>query len=296
LAPNYGANFLSPFGPLGGACSAGNLKETRIRIKSIKSIEKITKTMKMIASSRLKAAQTRMEKARPFYEGATKILSIIPTDITKKNLIIPVTADRGLCGAINSSIAKITRLTIEHRGANPETEIRLIPIGSKGASFFGRDNAEKIGFSADDLGKRPFTFSAVSVITDKIMQDETFDSVCVIYNKFISVIAYEQIMKDIPSPAQLLSSVELTDYEFEEDQRLFHVQDLFEFELGAAIYHAYAENAASELGARMSAMDSASRNAGDMLKALNVAYNRKRQAAITTELTEIISGASAIES
>jgi len=293
FTPNYGSNFLSPFGPLGGACSGGNLKETRGRIKSVKSIEKITKTMKMIASSRLKAAQTRMEKARPFYEGATKILDLLPVDTTKKNLLIPITADRGLCGAINSSIAKIARQIIDQR---QESDIRLVDIGSKGASFFSRDQGRRIAFSADDLGKRPFGFASVSVITDKIMQEETFDSVTVIFNKFISVIAFSQVVRDIPSPAQLLSKVELSDYEFEEDQRIFHVQDLFEFELGATIYHGYAESAAAELGARMSAMDSASRNAGDMLKALNITYNRRRQAAITTELTEIISGAAAIQS
>jgi len=287
---------LSSFGPLGGAQSAGNLKEVRNRIKSVKSIEKITKTMKMIASSRLKAAQTRMERARPFYEGASKILSILPVDTTKKNLFVCVTSDRGLCGAINSSIAKATRLTIQQRTqVNPQTEFRLIPVGSKGSNLFSRDLGSRVAFSVDDLGKKPFGFASVGLITDKIMQEETFDSASIIFNKFISVIAYSQLIKDVPSPSQMLSSMEILDYEFEEDQRLFHVQDLFEFELAAAIYHAYSENAASELGARMSAMDSASRNAGDMLKALNVSYNRKRQAAITTELTEIISGASAVQ-
>jgi len=127
------------------------------------------------------------------------------------------------------------------------------------------------------------------------MHEESFDSVSVIYNKFISVIAYNQVVQNLPSPSQILSRPEINDYEFEEDQRLFHVQDLFEFGLGATLYNAYCESAASELGARMSAMDSASRNAGDMLKNLNVTYNRKRQAAITTELTEIISGAAAVQ-
>lgn len=288
-------NSLSPFGPLGGAHAAANLKEVRIRIKSVKSIEKITKTMKMIASSRLKAAQTRMEKNRAFYEGATKYLDLLKVDTTKKNLLIPVTADRGLCGAINSSIAKLTRNTVQNRSKEADADIRVVNIGGKAHSLFARDLGNRIGFSVLELSKRPFFFDGVVPITEKIMQDETFDSVTVIHNKFVSVIAYAQEVKNIPSPAQLLNRPELNEYEFEEDQRLFHVQDLFEFTLGTTLYNAYCENAAAELGARMSAMDSASRNAGDMLKALNISYNRKRQAAITTELTEIISGAAAVQ-
>jgi F-type H+-transporting ATPase subunit gamma len=280
---------------MGGAHSAGNLKEVRSRIKSVKSIEKITKTMKMIASSRLKAAQTKMEKNRPFYEGATKYLDPIPVDTTKKSLLIPVTADRGLCGAINSSIAKLTRTTIQTRSKEPDSEIRLINFGGKAHSLFARDQSNRVSFSVLELSKRPFFFDGIVPITEKIVQDESFDSASILYNKFVSVIAYSQDVKNIPSPAQLLSRPELNEYEFEDDQKLFQVQDLFEFTLGTTLFHAYCENAASELGARMSAMDSASRNAGDMLKALNIAYNRKRQAAITTELTEIISGAAAVQ-
>jgi len=296
MPKQYSANPLSPFGLLGGAHTAANLKDVRIRIKSVKSIEKITKTMKMIASSRLKAAQSRMERNRAFYEGSTKLFDSFPVDTSKKNLILPVTADKGLCGAINSSIAKMTRGMIGARSSNPETEIRLVNIGGKGNGLFARDQSNRIAFSVMELGKKPFPFAGVMPITEKIMQEESFDSVTVIFNKFQTVISYVQEVKELPSPSQLLSRVELFDYEFEEDQRLFHVQDLFEFGLGSTIYHAFCEGSASELGARMSAMDSASRNAGDMLKSLNVSYNRKRQAAITTELTEIISGAAAVQS
>jgi len=290
---NKSSDFLSPFGPVGGACSAGNLKEVRNRIKSIKSIEKITKTMKMIASSRLKAAQTRMEKARPFYQGASKILDIFPTDTTKKNLLIPVTADRGLCGGVNSSIAKVTRLLIHDRSKNSETSISLVSIGSKGTGILGRDQSERISFSVDNFGAK-FSWSSIPLITERILKDISFDSITVIFNKFITILAYSQDQRDIPSPTQFAAKPELSKYEFEEDQRLFHIPDLFEFELGATLYHAFVESAAVELGARMTAMDSASKNATEMLKSLNISYNRKRQAAITTELTEIISGAAAI--
>jgi len=289
---NNPSNVLSPFGPLGGSCSGGNLKDVRGRIKTIRSIEKITRTMKMIASSRLKAAQTRMEKARPFYEGASKVMKIIAADTGKRNLLIPVTADRGLCGSINSSIVKATRHMIEQR--NLKEDLTIVPVGSKGSGILGREFGNRIPFSFDDMGKKPY-FPSFSLLTEKIIkQVHNFDSITVLYNKFNSIISFTPESKDIPSPNQILSKIELSDYEFEDDQRIFQVQDLFEFELGALLYYSFVEGSASELGARMSAMDSASRNAKDMLKALNIAYNRKRQAAITTELTEIISGAAAI--
>jgi len=288
-------NPLSPFGLMGGAAQGSKLKEVRARIKSVKSIEKITKTMKMIASSRLKAAQQRMEKNRAFFEGGSKILDIVQADTTKNNLIIPVAADRGLCGAINSSIARATRVVIQERlKSSPNGTLRLITMGDKAVQVLGRDQGERILFSFGDLSKKIFNFAAAGVVTERIMKEATFDSVSLIFNKFISAISYVQQTVNIPSPAQILENKALADYEFEEDQRIWHVQDLFEFELASTIYHAYCQGTAAELGARMAAMDSASRNAVDMLKNLNITYNRGRQAAITTELTEIISGAAAV--
>jgi len=151
-----------------------------------------------------------------------------------------------------------------------------------------------MAFSVGDVSRRPFSLATANLITDKILNEETFDSVTVISNKFVSLLVYNQVLKDIPSPSVLLKTKELYDYEFEDDARLFHAKDLFEFQLASTLYQAYTENVASELGARRNAMDSASKNAGEMLKALNLSYNRKRQAAITTELTEIISGAAAV--
>jgi len=294
IPKNQTNNALSPFGLMGGAAQGSKLKEVRARIKSVKSIEKITKTMKMIASSRLKAAQTRMEKNRPFYDGASKILNILSVDTSKRNLIIPCAADRGLCGAINSSIAKASRATINERLKQPNASVRLVLMGDKATQLLARDQAPRISFQFGYLTKKPFNFAAASVVADKIVKDETFDSASVIYNKFVASSAYTQATIDIPSPAQMLERKELADYEFEEDQRLWHVQDLFEFQMANSLYHAFCENTAAELGARVAAMDSASRNAVDMLKRLNIFYNRGRQAAITTELTEIISGAAAV--
>jgi len=290
-------NLTSPFGPLGGAHSGGNLKEVRNRMKSVKSIEKITKTMKMIANSRLKSAQLRMEKSRPFYESLTKILKVLPgVDVSKRNVIVPVTSDRGLCGAINSSIAKATRQLMNSRAAaHPNATFRLVNLGEKSTGIFVRDQGNKVAFSATDLGKKPFGFASASFIAERILAEEPFDSLTVIHNKFISTIAYTQETKDVPSSTQFYERTDRVLYDFDgcdDDQQIL---DFTELNVAATIYNSYAESVASELGARMSAMDSASRNAGDMLKLLNVFYNRRRQAAITTELTEIISGASAIQ-
>lgn len=289
-------NALSPFGQMGGAQEGSKLKEIRQRMKSVKSIEKITKTMKMIASSRLKAAQVRMEKNKAFFAGASKILNVIPADLSGKNLIIPVSADRGLCGAINSTIIKGTKSLLNSRAsAHPNAEFKIVTLGDKAIQGISRDQPDKVGFHVTEISKKPFTFAGASVVAEKIMHEITFDSVTVYHNKFISAISYGQDSTNIPSAAQLANRKEIYDYEFEEEDRLFHLPDLVEFELASTIFHAYCESTAAELGARMSAMDSATRNAQDMLKNLNIAFNRGRQAAITTELNEIISGASAIQ-
>jgi len=251
--------------------------------------------MKMIASSRLKGAQTRMEKNRPFYDASTKILNVLPAEPGKKNLIIAAAADRGLCGAINSSIAKIARATIAAKEKEPDTSIKVICMGDKSSQLLGRDQAHRISFAFGELSRKPFTFAAASIISERIMKEESFDTISLIFNRFGTAISYSQETRQIPSPALLLEQKGLSDYEFEEDQRAWHVQDLVEFVVASAVYHAYCDGSAAELGARMAAMDSASRNASDMLKSLSVSYNRGRQAAITTELTEIISGAAAIQ-
>jgi len=285
-------NALSPFGQMGGAQEGSKLKEVKMRIKSVKSIEKITKTMKMIASSRLRSSQARMDKNRAFYAGAAKIFNIIPTDTNGKSLIIPVAADRGLCGGINSSIVKGTRALIK---AKTSPDYSLVTVGDKAIQGLGRDLGDKVNFHVSELSKKPLTFAGASVIADRIMNEVTFDSVTILNNKFISAISYGQESQTIPSPNQLAHNKQILAYEFEDDDQLFQIPDLIEFEIANGLYHAYCEGTAAELGSRMASMDAATRNAQDMLKALNISFNRGRQAAITTELNEIISGASAIQ-
>jgi len=254
-------------------------------------MEKITKTMKMIASSRLKAAQTKMERGRPFYEGAFHIMESIPANHKEgKNLIIAICADRGLCGGINSSVAKYVKELLKHRA-----ESKVITVGEKATALIGRDSGDRILWSAGEIMKT-FNFDIAAMLTDKIMQiEEEFDNVVVVYNTFNSVVSFTVTEMNMDNYGKLAAREELDQYEFEDEAKDDHVQDFFEFQLSVLLNQAVSENATSELGARMGAMDSASKNAKDMFKSLNTRYNRARQAAITTELTEIISGAAAVE-
>jgi len=270
---------------LGGVRDGGNLKEIRRRLKSISSISKITKTMKMIASSRLREAQNRMQTSRAFTHSAQEITPEPAS--AKRNLVVPYCTDKGLCGGLNSSVLKISKSLV-----NEEASIAY--VGDKG-NILGRQYGNKIHFAANGAGKTPFSFQSASIIADRLVEQD-FDKVTIIFNEFKSAIANETVAKSLAGYAPLAESTEaLTQYEFEEDSRLTHMRDLLEFQTASLLYQAACENSAAELGARMAAMDGATKNAGEIIKKLNITYNRARQAAITTELTEIISGAAAVE-
>jgi len=253
--------------------------------------------MKTIASSRLREAQNRMEIARPFAVASLKAIDVgPPVQLTNgsTNLIIPVLSDRGLCGGINSYIAKALRAMVRTR-TESGVNVKLFTLGDKALSLFRRDQVDRLTFSALQTSKRPLNMVAVSMIMDKLTEVQ-WDTATIIYNHFNNVVSFSTIHKDLNGYNSLVDKPEgLTDYEFEDDNQRFHLRDLAEWELGSLIYAASAQGAAAELGARMSAMDNATRNANDILKRLDTEYNRGRQAAITTELTEIISGAAALD-
>jgi ATP synthase F1 gamma subunit len=304
--------------------SAG-LKELKNRMRSIRNVQKITKTMKLVASARLKAAQTAMERSRPFGTSGLVVVNDIQTQkesITqkkeglpsekKKHLIIPISTDRGLCGSINSGIVKNTRAYVNDL-KKKGIEVSIASFGEKGTAQLGRYLGKQLVLSASDLSKQPMSFNNAGLFLDKLLGGEEFgyDGVTIIYNKFISMISSQIIRNSVESSASLLDLINagelqnLESYEIEE-QKSTEYRDLFEFSLGVALYTGYVENQASELGARMNSMDTASKNAGEMLKRMSIQYNRGRQAAITTELIEvneryifviskIISGAQALE-
>jgi len=279
----------------GQQCQGSSLKEVKVRIKSVTSIRKITKTMNMIATARLKQAQARMEKSRAFYHSIGPVVEALPapTEAPKTHLLITVGSDKGLCGAINTSISKQVKNVMkekESKGAN----IQLNCIGDKVPGQLAREFGKKIIFTIGESSKKPMTFLGASLIANRIL-DAEFDTATLFFNKFNTVISYSTLEKNFASPDNFLKRRGVFDsYEMEDDEYSYHIPDLIQYYTASLLFYAHVDGTAAELGARMSSMDNATRNAGEVIKRLTIMFNRRRQAAITTELTEIISGASAI--
>lgn len=283
-----------------------NLKAISDRMRSVGSVGKITKAMKMVAAAKLRSVQTLQENSRPFavglqdffktmdeVEAATKPDGEQGGTAEKSRFVIAVTSDRGLCGGVNSSIVKKVKAMIADN-ANVNHAIML--LGDKGRDGLARVHGKHIVLSFKDVFKVPVSFPQVCLIAEDILSRD-YDEIVLVYNEYISVISQEVIEKPIVGLKALMDSAESFDeYEFDSDMDSAQVLvDLFEFQLATQIFNALLENATSEQAARMSAMDSASRNASDMLQTLTLSYNRQRQAAITQELSEITSGAAALD-
>mmetsp|Transcript_2671 Transcript_2671/g.3031 ORF Transcript_2671/g.3031 Transcript_2671/m.3031 type:complete len:323 (+) Transcript_2671:68-1036(+) len=270
------------------------------RMKSVSNIQKITAAMKMVAASRLRGAQTRAENSRGIWQPFTRLLGDCPDMDVPNDVTVAVSSDRGLCGGINSNIAKAVRGTMATLDTfeTADKEKKIVIVGEKCRSLLQREYGANFVWSFVDTSKVPTTFTTVSLIADDILKTE-YDTLRILYNKFKSAITF------VPSMVTL-NSVEVTEkraetggfldkYEFDDDDRTATLKDIQEFQLACTLYNSMMENSCSELGSRVSAMDSSSKNAKEMKEKLTLLYNRSRQAAITTELIEIISGASALE-
>ncbi|KAH0762717.1 hypothetical protein KY290_018790 [Solanum tuberosum] len=274
----------------------------RNRMKSVKNIQKITKAMKMVAASKLRAIQTRAENSRGLWQPFTALLGDTPSIDVKKNVIVTISADKGLCGGINSTSVKISR-AMHKLNSGPDKENKYVVLGEKAKAQLVRDSKKDIELVMTELQKNPLNYTQVSVMADDILKNVEFDALRIVYNKFQSVVSFLPTVSTVLSPEVVEREAEsggklgdLDLYEIEGAETKAEVlQNLTEFQFSCMMYNAVLENATSEQGARMSAMDSSSRNAGDMLDRLTLTYNRTRQASITTELIEIISGASALE-
>lgn len=275
----------------------------RNRMKSVKNIQKITKAMKMVAASKLRAVQTKTEKSRGLWQPFIALLGDNPSIDVKKNVIITVTSDKGLCGGINSTSVKVSK-ALSKVYSGPDKGAKYVILGEKGKVQMVRDSKKSIELSIGEVQKNPLNYTQVSVLADDILKNVEFDALRVVYNKFHSVVQFIPTVSTVLSPEVIEKESEaggrfgdLDLYEIEGGETKSEVlQNLAEFQFSCVLFNAVVENACSELGARMSAMDSSSRNAGEMLDRLTLTYNRTRQASITTELNEIISGASALES
>ncbi|GAA6002806.1 F1F0 ATP synthase subunit gamma [Rhodotorula paludigena] len=269
------------------------LRELEQRIKSV---GKITKSMKMVAASRLARAQRSMNEAKQY--GAANNAVFEQSEASKsetkveKILYIVASSDRGLCGGIHSSVSKAARKDIEH-GEGQGKEIRVVALGEKPKQQLARgEGAKDIELSFSQIGKSVPTFGDALAIADKIEQEKfDFDKVKVIYNKFVSVISYEASALEIYSPKALAASPAFAAYEVEGDELS---ADLGSFAMANAIYAGLVEGYAAEISARRNAMENASKNADEMSGKLQMQFNRMRQAAITNELVDIITGASAL--
>jgi F-type H+-transporting ATPase subunit gamma len=248
--------------------------------------------MQMVASSKLKSAQAKLPPATAFGNNSARTLKdSVPEDFsTTKHMALLVTSDRGLCGSINSGVIKEARKLMAKESGDWE----LVAVGQKAAASFARTDGERIKVSAIELGKKPVSFTEVAQIADQVTADHLqYEEATMLHNHFNSVISFELRHTQILSPAKFLGvgAEKLQDYDFDDDDEL---ADSHKFAVASTLWNAAVQNQASELGARMTSMDNATRNAGDITERLTRQYNRGRQTAITTELIEIISGAAAI--
>ena len=294
-----------------------SLKDLRIRIRSVRSTQKITAAMKVVAASRLRRAQEQAEAARPYAQRMERVLASLAVRMTglpsappllvgsgrdATHLIIVATSDRGLAGGFNSSILRETRRRVRELEAAGK-RVMILTIGRKGRDGLRRDYGGLIHDSLTDIGRRRLSFDEARDIAERILvlfRADAFDACTIIYNRFRSaitqIVTAQQLIPFPPPPeteAGIVSAAVGGVYEFEPSEEEI-LGELLPQNLAVQIYTALLENAASEQGARMTAMDNATRNAGEMIDRLTMTYNRTRQAAITKELIEIISGAESL--
>jgi len=292
-----------------------SLDDLKKRIKSVKSTQKITKAMKMVAAAKLRKAQENAEKGRPYSqkmqniilnltksindpENAPKLL--VGTGKDQVHLCVVLTADRGLCGGFNSNICRLAKTNFK-KLLSEGKEIKIITVGSKGLDQIKREYGKYIIKKFSFKEKKQISFNEAEIIGKEIIElfnKNEFDKCIIFYNNFKNVIT------QIPQAQQIIpvEKIESSDqdkkeeqfaYEFEPDEDEI-LEDLLPKNISTQVFKAFLENAASEQGSRMTAMDNATRNAGDLVDKLTINYNRSRQASITKELIEIISGAESL--
>ena len=289
-----------------------SLKDLKNRIKSVKSTQKITKAMKMVSAAKLRRAKERAEAARPYASKMAQIVAAVAGSETAKSisnpllngttksdvhLLVVMTSDRGLCGAFNSSITRATKRKVaELKQAGKE--VKLFCVGKKAYELLKNDYGRIIIGRLSEIGGKTIAYSDAENVVAEVLKHFNaggIDVVSIVYNQFKSaisqIVTFQQIIPLIAGNDSEHTNTAPYEFEPEEDEILL---DLLPRNIGIQLYSALLENAASEQGARMTAMDNATRNAGDMINKLTLKYNRTRQATITKELIEIISGAEAL--
>jgi len=290
-----------------------NLKDLKTRINSVSSTQKITSAMKMVAAAKLRRAQEAAESGRPYAARMRLVIAslaakadknsasplLVGRETVKTHLLVMVSADKGLCGGFNGSIARLARQEISRLEAEGK-KVQLYVVGRKAADNLGSEIADKTFARIEGVQGGVINYSSAADISEKIIagfEDGSFDSVSMIYNQFVNAITQNVVHTSL-IPAEVQAEDEngeadghFYDYEPEEAEIL---GALLPQNLSTQLFSALLESSAAELAARMTAMDNATRNAGDMIDRLTLVYNRTRQANITKELIEIISGAEAL--
>ena len=288
-----------------------SLDDLKKRIKSVKSTQKITKAMKMVAAAKLRKAQEKAENGRPYSEKMNDIILNLTSNLAEYNdgpalltgnkkdnvyLMLIMTADRGLCGGFNSNITKLARKDIK-KFEQEGKDIKIITVGSKGYDQLKLDFSKQIIKNISLKEKKEISFDDADSIGKEVInlfKEEKFDKCYIYYNKFKNVITQiPQSQQIIPTNNKSKKSETNLNYEFEPDETEI-LEELLPKNVSVQIFKGILENAASEQGSRMTAMDNATRNAGDLVEKLTIQYNRSRQASITKELIEIISGAESL--
>ncbi|WP_372917415.1 F0F1 ATP synthase subunit gamma [Sandarakinorhabdus sp.] len=289
-----------------------SLKSLKMRITSVKSTQKITKAMKMVAAAKLRRAQEAAEAARPYSVRMAAVMASLAARVTvgpesprllagtgddQVHLLVICSSERGLAGGFNSNIARLARRTLEELLAQGKT-VKLMFVGKKARAPFARTHKELIVGTTDMTHIKQLAFSDAKAVADDVVarfEAGEFDVAHLFFSTFRSALNQEPTRLQIIPAALPVGDAKSADasVEYEPDEEAI-LADLLPKNLAVQIFRALLENAASEQGSRMTAMDSATRNAGDMINRLSITYNRTRQAAITKELIEIISGAEAV--
>jgi F-type H+-transporting ATPase subunit gamma len=289
-----------------------NLKDLKNRIESVKNTRKITKAMQMVAAAKLRRAQDAAEASRPYSERFNSVLASLAASVGSSegaplllrgtgkqdvHMLVVMTAERGLCGGFNSSIAKLARSHAAKLKENGK-QVKIITVGKKGRDAIKRDLGEYFIEHVDLSEFKSIKYVNAQSIAKALLSrfdDNEYDVATIFYSKFVNVVTQiPTVQQIIPATFDDQSSAsDKTIYDYEPDEETI-LADLLPRGVATQIFSALLENGASEQGARMSAMDNATRNAGDMIDNLTIEYNRSRQAVITNELIEIISGAEAL--
>jgi F-type H+-transporting ATPase subunit gamma len=286
------------------ARNMATLREIELRLKSVRNIEKITKSMKMIASTKLAKAQRAMQAGKQYGLANKEVFAHAADKPGARKLFLVISSDKGLCGGVHSSVSKTTRKAISNAPDSPfattdanatpitiDSDSPIMVVGDKSKAQLQRALGQNMQLTFNQIGRDIPTFADAAGVADLIVKSGVkYDSVVLIYNKFVSAISYEAATMEVLGEEALRESDDFKAYENEDDE----TKDLAEFSLANAIYATLVEGHACEQSARRNAMDNASKNASDMIGTLQMQYNRGRQAAITNELVDIITGASAL--